>query len=90
MKLLGKTEEYYVEHLVDGMLRGDLPSRYAAYATGRQWGWLSVNDVRSIENMNPVPNGDEYIVPMNMAPAGEPPPKPENQGDNIVAVGGRK
>lgn len=85
-RLLGASEEYFVEHLVDGLLRGDLQSRYGAYATGRQWGWLSVNDVRSLENMNPVDDGDEYIVPMNMAPAGEPPPKP----DDKVAIGGRK
>lgn len=60
----------YVEHLVDGLLRGDIESRYRAYAIGRQWGWLSVNDVRALENMNPVDGGDEYLTPLNMVPAG--------------------
>lgn len=61
----------YAEHLVDGQLRGDIASRYSAYAKGIQFGWLSVNDVREKENMNPLPNGqgDLYLVPVNMQPA---------------------
>lgn len=60
---------YFAEHLVDGLLRGDTISRYQAYATGRQNGWLSVNDVRERENMNPIEGGDEYLTPLNMMPA---------------------
>src|SRR4029453_5811502 len=61
----------FTEHLVDGLLRGDTASRYAAYAVGRQGGWLSADDVRERENMNPLPDGtgQQYLVPMNMAPA---------------------
>ena len=61
----------FTEHLVDGILRGDTTSRYAAYAVGRQWGWLSADDVRELENMNPLNDGSGqlYLVPMNMAPA---------------------
>jgi hypothetical protein len=68
---------YFAEFLVDGLLRGDTASRYAAYATGRQWGWLSINDVRERENMNPVDGGDAYLEPLNMTEAGaNPPPAP--------------
>ena len=63
--------EYFIEHLVDGLLRGDIGSRYAAYATGRQNGWLSANDVRQMENMNPIDDGDVYMVPLNMIPASQ-------------------
>ena len=63
----------FVEHLVAGLLRGDLASRYASYMTGRQGGWLSANDVRRFENMNPIDGGDEYLVPLNMIPAGDEP-----------------
>ncbi len=68
---------YFVEFLIDGLLRGDIESRYRAYAIGRQWGWLSANDVRELENLNPLPDGqgDQYLVPLNMVPAmatGEP------------------
>ena len=62
---------YFCEFLLDGLLRGDTVSRYQAYATGRQWGWLSADDVRAMENMNPLPDetGKIYLVPMNMIPA---------------------
>lgn len=61
---------YFPEHLVDGLLRGDTAARYAAYSIGRQWGWLSANDVRERENLNAIDGGDEYLVPLNMVPAG--------------------
>ncbi|MEU9654204.1 phage portal protein [Streptomyces sp. NPDC048110] len=60
---------YFPEHLVDALLRGDTVNRYQSYAVGRQWGWLSANDVRERENMNPVDGGDAYLVPLNMVPA---------------------
>jgi HK97 family phage portal protein len=72
-KLISRSERniQYVEHLVEGLLRGDTASRYAAYAVGRQWGWLSADDIRDLENMNPLPNGQGkiYLVPLNMTPA---------------------
>lgn len=72
-KLLSPNERgrVYVEHLIDGVLRGDIQSRYAAYAVGRQWGWLSRNDIRSRENMNPIAGGDDYLTPLNMTTIGE-------------------
>lgn len=60
---------YFVRFNLAGLLRGDLKSRYDAYAVGRQWGWLSANDVREAENMNRVPGGDTYLSPLNMVPA---------------------
>jgi len=93
VKLLGSSEEFFVEHLVDGLLRGDLPSRYTAYATGRQWGWMSVNDIRALENLNPVEGGDQYIVPMNMTEAGQPPPKPQEDAtpsEKDLQIAGKK
>jgi HK97 family phage portal protein len=60
----------YAHHNVAGLLRGDLKSRYESYAQARNWGWLSVNDIRRLENLNPVDDGDIYLEPMNMVPAG--------------------
>lgn len=73
---------YFVEFLVDGLLRGDTQSRYQAYAVGRQNGWLSANDIRRLENMNPVENGDLYLVPLNMIPVDQAatPPTPLEGG----------
>lgn len=58
--------EYFIEFNLSGLLRGDQKSRYEAYAIGRQWGWLSVNDIRRLENMPPVAGGDIYLQPLNM------------------------
>ena len=75
-------ELYKVEHNLEGLMRGDLLSRYRAHSIGRQWGWLSVNDVLRIENKNEIgPEGDEYLVPLNMVPAGEDPMKDDPQQD---------
>lgn len=61
---------YTINFKIDGLLRGDMKSRSEAYAVGRQWGWLSVNDIRKLENMNPIENGDIYLTPLNMVEAG--------------------
>ena len=62
-----------LEHVVEGLLRGSTEERYAAYAVARQWGWLSVNEVRALENLPPIPGGDAHLQPLNMAPVGSPP-----------------
>lgn len=64
---------YFVEVLLAALLRGDLKSRYDAYMVARQGGWLSINDVRELENMNPIANGDDYLQPLNMQPVGAKP-----------------
>lgn len=68
---LERQKGFFAEFLVDGLLRGDIESRYSAYAVGRQNGWLSANDIRELENMNPIPGGDVYLVNGNMMPAGQ-------------------
>lgn len=90
-------DTYFADFIVEGLLRGDVDSRYRAYATGRQWGWLSVNDIRRLENMNPVDNGDIYLQPMNMTPAGmelaavdAPPLQANGHGENGAEVFARK
>jgi len=65
--LLNTAEQkrYFIKFNVDGLLRGDYQSRMAGYAVGRQNGWLSANDIREMENMNPVSEeegGDLYLV----------------------------
>ena len=76
-------ELYKVEHNLEGLMRGDLLSRYRAYAIGRQWGWLSVNTILRRENENEIgPKGDEYLTPLNMVPAGEDPMQDDPQQPN--------
>jgi HK97 family phage portal protein len=64
-------KQYFVRFNLDGLLRGDYASRMQGYATGRQNGWLSSNDIRELENMNLIPaelGGDLYLVNGNMLP----------------------
>lgn len=77
-------EQYYFEHIVDALMRGSQAERYAGYAVGRQWGWLSVNDIRRLENMMPLPGkqGDQYMVPVNMQPASLVASLPSGGADN--------
>jgi HK97 family phage portal protein len=72
--LIGQDQDrYFVEFNLAGLLRGDLKSRWQAYAWGRNWGWLSVNDIRRLENMDEIgAQGDVYLQPTNMTPAGTP------------------
>lgn len=66
-------EDYFIEFELDGLLRGDIQSRYRAYGIGRQWGWLNVDEIREMENRNALPDdaGKEYLKPLNMARAGD-------------------
>lgn len=79
-KLLGPYQRgrLYTKIKPEALLRGDLKSRYEAYAIARQWGWLSINDVRALEDLDPIKKGgDEYLTPLNMREAGsEPEPAP--------------
>ena len=61
---------YFLEHRIDGLLRGDSTARAAFYASGRQWGWLCANDIRRLENLPPINGGDRYLEPTNMTEAG--------------------
>lgn len=88
--LPGERDEYFAEYLLDGLVRGDMQTRYQAYAVGRQWGWLSANEIREKENLNPIDpedgDGDSYIVPLNMTsegatPGAAPAATPPDAGD---------
>lgn len=64
----------YPEFKVDGLMRGDLLSRFQAYAIGRQNGWLSSNDILELENRPGLgADGDIYLQPLNLAPVGSDP-----------------
>lgn len=73
MKLLTSSERrtFFFKFSVDGLLRGDIESRFKAYAIGRNWGWMSANDVLALEDRNPLPDeiGNIYLTPLNMIPA---------------------
>ena len=56
---------------IDGLMRGDYKSRMEGYAIARQNGWMSANDIRELENLNPIPDiegGNAYLCNGNMIP----------------------
>ena len=70
-RLLSEEEkkDYFIKFNVDGLLRGDYQSRMNGYATGRQNGWMSANDIRELENLDRIPSedgGDLYLINGNM------------------------
>ena len=65
LSLPQEKNEYFIKLNVDGLLRGDYASRMNGYAVGRQNGWLSANDIREMEDQNPIPEedgGNLYLV----------------------------
>lgn len=62
-------QNYFIKFNVDGLLRGDYQSRMNGYATARQNGWMSANDIRELENLDRIPaelGGDLYLINGNM------------------------
>lgn len=71
--LLSDSEKgrFFVRFNMDGLLRGAYKERMEGYAIARQNGWLSANDIRELENMNPISTeegGGAYMVNGNMIP----------------------
>lgn len=63
----------YVRFNVDALLRADTTARFLAYTQARNAGWLNVNEIRALEDLPPVENGDDYLQPLNMGPLGSDP-----------------
>ena len=86
-KLLTESEQknMFFKYNMDALLGGDFKTRMEGYNQGRVGGWLSINDIREKEDMDPVESGDDYLQPLNMAPAGSIPP-----AKDIPKTGGNK
>ena len=67
---------YYPHFSVEGLLRGDIQSRNQAYQIAKQNGWMNADEIRELEDMNPLPDGkgQEYWKPVNIGTVGEEPP----------------
>ena len=84
--------KYFIKFNVDGLLRGDYQSRMQGYATARQNGWMSANDIRELENLDRIPaedGGDLYLINGNMMPlsmSGAAYGKEENQNEEVLEL----
>ena len=91
---------YFFKFNVEGLLRGDYQSRMNGYATARQNGWMSANDIRELENLDRIPaeeGGDLYLINGNMLPlvhagafadinAGKEESEPDEQTEEVLEL----
>lgn len=64
LRTLPGGENAFVKFTMDGLLRGDSDSRFSAYSKGIQAGYLTVNDIRRLEDLYPIEGGDILRVPL--------------------------
>ena len=58
----------FLKFNMSSIVRADLSSRYSSYNTALLAGFMSVDDVRRLEDMGPVEDGDQYRVPLQNIP----------------------
>lgn len=90
LKIFGRMSNgRYVEHNLDGLLRGDFASRMAGHATAIQSGVRTPDEVRQLENLPPKPGGDRLYIQGGTVPmeghVGLKPPATPPQGDQTDA-----
>jgi len=68
---LAESESVFCEHNVEGLLRGDPAQRATFYQQMIMNGVFNRNEVRSLENRNPYPGGDEFLIPSNLIKSDE-------------------
>ncbi len=86
-------EVHFAEFLVQGLLRGDTATRFASYALAITNGWMTRNEVRELENLNPLQGLDVVLTPLNMAWApgpSDPEPQPPPADDQPPPTRRRK
>ena len=64
-------DDHYVKIQVEGLMRGDSNARANFYKQMIDMGVMSINEVRQLENMNRIEDGDTHYFPMNYAPIGQ-------------------
>ena len=93
-------KKYFFKFNVEGLMRGDYQSRMNGYATARQNGWMSANDIRELENLDRIPaeeGGDLYLINGNMLPlvhagaiadidSGKEESEPDEQSEEVLEV----
>lgn len=63
---MNERQAYFAEFNLEGLLRGDTATRYAAHASALTMGWKTRNEVRALERLNPSEGLDDFLVPLNM------------------------
>jgi HK97 family phage portal protein len=68
LKLFGRVNRgvFYTKFNLAALLRGDMKSRYEAYEIAHRNGWMNANEIRALEELNPIPNGGMYVMQAQM------------------------
>lgn len=66
-----RADGFYLKHQTSSLLMAVTKERYESYRTGINNGFLSPNDVRELEDMNPFDGGDVYVLPINLGPVAD-------------------
>lgn len=87
--LITATPFFYAKFVPAALLRGDTKSRYEAYqiAAGGNAPWMSRNEIRELEEKNPLPGLDEPLAPLNMGPAQQQPAVPPANEEGAAMAG---
>ena len=90
--LLLHPDEYFVEFLVDALLRGDIKARFEAYGIGITNGLMTRNEARQRENLNPIEGLDMPLHPLNMGGAGpaDDPPRGTGRAESFIRDAARR
>jgi HK97 family phage portal protein len=83
--LIIRQNTFFVQFVLDAILRGDTKTRYESYQLALQNGIMTRNEVRRLENLNDVQGGDRFIMPLNMGTTGGAPPAPHGGADEEEA-----
>ena len=85
--LPGERQKMFTRFSIEGLLRGNTEARAKFYAQMFNIGVMSINEIRALENMPQIDDGDKHYIPLNMTttdapelPAATPPPQPEPEG----------
>lgn len=76
----------FAEFSVEGLLRADSAGRAAFYSQMSQNGLMTRNEIRDLENLPPLPGGDELTIQSNLVPATLLGDSTEPAGDAIDAL----
>jgi len=83
-------DQHFCEFVVDGLLRGDVATRWEAYSKAFNIGTYSPNDILEMENKNPYDGGDKHWIQLNMQPIENAATEPIIQGaSNTKAIENR-
>jgi HK97 family phage portal protein len=77
-------QNLFIKFNLSGLLRGDTATRYEAYSKAITDGWLNRNEVRQLEDLNPVEGLDEHLVPLNMGGASDNQPETDSDAENTT------